>query len=238
MKLFFIRYLKITFIYLRLHVFFNLFSSFFSNLNYLSKLSSWANKNRKTVYNDFPSKWNYEKRYPMYQWVLEKENLLTEPVNYLEFGVASGQSIRWFLSQISNPESRFYGFDTFTGLPEDFGVFKKGTFNNNTEPPQIEDNRVKFYQGLFQQTLPGFLNKLDNSKRNIIMMDADLYTATLFALTSLAPYLKKDDIIFFDEFAVPTHEFKAFHDFIHSYYSNLKLVAAANNYYFVAFKVV
>ena len=48
---------------------------------------------------------------------------------------------------------------------------------------------------------------------------------------------KKDDIIFFDEFSVPTHEFKAFHDFIQSYYTNLELIAAANNYYFVAFKV-
>ena len=68
-------------------------------------------------------------------------------------------------------------------------------------------------------------------------MDADLYSATLYALTSLAPYLKKGDIIFFDEFVVPTHEFKAYSDFIQSYYINLELIAAANNYYFVAFKV-
>jgi O-methyltransferase len=238
MKLFFIRYIKLTFIYLRLHVFFNLFSGFFSNLYYLTRLSSWANKNRKIEYNDFPSKWNYEKRYPMYQWVLEKENLTIPPINYLEFGVATGQSFRWFLSQNANPESRFYGFDTFTGLPEDFGVYKKGTFNNNTAAPQIDDKRAKFYQGLFQQTLPGFLSVLNNDKRNIIMMDADLYSATLYTLTSLAPFLKKDDIIFFDEFAVPTHEFKAFHDFVQSYYANLELIAAANNYYFTAFRVV
>ena len=70
------------------------------------------------------------------------------------------------------------------------------------------------------------------------MMDADLYSATLYSLTSIAPFLKKDDIIFFDEFAVPTHEFKAFYDFLQSYYINLELIAAANNYYFAAFKVV
>jgi hypothetical protein len=70
-------------------------------------------------------------------------------------------------------------------------------FNTNTQPPSIDDKRVKFYQGLFQQTLPGFLTELDNSRRNIIMMDADLYSATLYVLTSLAPFLKKDDIIFF-----------------------------------------
>ena len=69
------------------------------------------------------------------------------------------------------------------------------------------------------------------------MLDADLYTATLFVLTSLAPFLKKDDIIFFDEFVVPTHEFMAYHQFINSYYFDLELLGAANNYYFVAFKV-
>ncbi|MDE3124774.1 MAG: hypothetical protein KGK14_04610, partial [Bacteroidota bacterium] len=77
----------------------------------------------------------------------------------------------------------------------------------------------------------------DGSKRNVLMMDADLFSATLYALTALAPYLKKGDIIFFDEFVVPTHEFKAYQDFIQSYYCNLQLIAAANNYYFVAFKV-
>jgi O-methyltransferase len=237
MKLFLIRYLKITFIYLRLHKFFGLFSGLFSNLVYLSRLSSWAAKNRKVSYNDFPCKWNYEKRYPMYKWVLEQENLIPTPINYLEFGVAAGQSFRWFLEQNSHPASSFYGFDTFTGLPEDFGVYKKGTFNSNTHPPVIDDTRGKFYQGLFQQTLPRFLSTFDNSNRKIIMMDADLYSATLYVLFTITPFLKKDDIILFDQFGVPTHEFKAFSEFIQSTYMEIELIAAANNYYFAAFKV-
>lgn len=238
MKLFFIRYTKIAFTYLRLHILFNIFSSFLSNLYYLSKFSQWASKNKKVAYNDFASKWDYQKRYPMYKWVIEKENLHTIPVNYMEFGVAQGQSFRWFLQQNLLPESRFYGFDTFTGLPEDWGPMKKGTFNNGNKVPEINDTRGKFYQGLFQQTVPSFLKEVSNNRRNIFMMDADLYSATLYALTSLAPIMKKGDIIFFDEFAVPTHEFKAFLDFTQSYYINLELIAAANNYYFAAFKVV
>ena len=70
------------------------------------------------------------------------------------------------------------------------------------------------------------------------MMDADLYSATIYVLTAIAPFLKKGDIIFFDEFAVPTHEFKAYYEFVQSYYFDLELIAAANNYYFVAFKVI
>ena len=203
---------------------------------YLTKFSQWAFANRKVAYNDFPSKWNYSKRNAMYKWVIDNEQL-SKPINYIEFGVAAGHSFKWWLEQNKDAESTFYGFDTFDGLPEDWGPFKKGSFSNANELPIINDERGKFYKGLFQQTVPSFVKELDNTKRNVLMMDADLYSATLYALTSLAPYLKKGDIIFFDEFVVPTHEFKAFLDFTQSYYIKLELIAAANNYYFTAFKV-
>lgn len=236
MKLFLIRFTKSLFIRLRLHVIFQPFTTAFLNLVYLTRLSKLASENKGVEYNDFWSKWDYNKRYPMYKWVIDKEGLTTG-INYLEFGVAGGQSFDWWMTQNTHPESRFYGFDTFDGLPEDWGPFKKGAFTNNNELPKLKDDRGKFYKGLFQQTVPGFLRDLDNSRRNVLMMDADLYSATLYALSSLAPYLKKGDIILFDEFVVPTHEFKAFSDFIESYYINLELIAAANNYYFAAFKV-
>lgn len=237
MKLFLIRYTKLVFIWLQLHRVFNFFSGAIANLFWLTKFSKWAYENRKVAYNDFPSKWDYYKRNNMYKWVIEKEKL-TETINYIEFGVAGGHSFKWWLEQNKNADSTFYGFDTFDGLPEDWGPFKKGSFTNNNAVPEINDARGKFYTGLFQQTVPTFVNELDNSKRNVLMMDADLYSATLYALTSLAPYLKKGDIIFFDEFVVPTHEFKAYSDFVAAYYINLELIAAANNYYFTAFKVV
>ncbi len=238
MKLFLIRYTKMLFIWLQLHRLFGFMNGFFGNMYYLTKFSTWAYQNRKVAYNDFPSKWDYMKRNNMYQWVIDKEGLSFETINYIEFGVAWGESFKWWLKQNNNPSSTFYGFDTFNGLPEDWGPFKKGSFSSNHELPDINnDARGKFLKGLFQQTVPGFVKELDNTKRNVILMDADLYSATLYALTSLAPYLKKGDIIFFDEFVVPTHEFKAYSDFIQSYYINLELIAAANNYYFVAFKV-
>lgn len=237
MKLFFIRLTKSLFIKLQLHRIFGLFTGFLSNLLYLTRLSKWAHENGKVEYNDFLSKWDYTKRYPMYQWVIDKEEL-TKPINYLEFGVAAGYSFDWFMTQNTHPDSRFYGFDTFDGLPEDWGPFKKGSFSNDNKMPAIKDARGQYFKGLFQQTVPPFLPQLDPTRRNVLMMDADLWSATLYALTSLAPYLKKGDIIFFDEFVVPTHEFKAFLDFTQSYYIKLQLIATANNYYFAAFKVV
>jgi O-methyltransferase len=237
MKLFFIRLTKSLFIKLQLHRLFLPLQGLFLNLVYLSKFSKWAHENKKVEYNDFWAKWDYNKRYPLYKWVIDKEGL-TQPINYLEFGVATGHSFNWFMTQNSNADSRFYGFDTFDGLPEDWGPFKKGSFSNNNALPTIKDNRGKFFKGLFQQTVPTFLKELDNGRRNVLMMDADLWSATLYALTMLAPYLKKGDIIFFDEFVVPTHEFKAYLDFVQSHYVNFELIAAANNYYFAAFRVV
>lgn len=236
MKFTIIRFLKSTFIRLRLHILYSPFNGVWLKMAWMTKLSKWANDNRKIAFNDFPTKWNYNKRYDLYRYVFKNE-ILSLDINYLEFGVADGHSFNWWMTENNHPASCFYGFDTFTGLPEDFGPYKKGTFANSNNIPKIKDARGKFYQGLFQQTLPPFLKDFNNSKKNVIMLDADLYTATLFVLTSLAPFLKKDDIIFFDEFVVPTHEFMAYQQFINSYYFDLELLGAANNYYFVAFKV-
>ena len=236
MKFTIIRTLKTTFIRLKLHIFSSWLNGFLIQLLWMNKLSKWTNTHQKITFNDFPSKWDYNKRYDLYNYVIEKEGLDAE-INYLEFGVANGESFTWWMTKNENTASRFYGFDTFTGLPEDFGPFKKGTFNTNNDIPKIKDDRGQFFQGLFQQTLPGFLKNFDNRKKTVLMLDADLYSATLFTLTSLAPFLKEGDIIFFDEFVVPTHEFMAYQHFVDSYYFDLELLGAANNYYFAAFKV-
>ena len=236
MLLFFIRLTKMLFIRLQLFRLFSPLTGVLLKLAYLTRLSEWANQHKNITYNDTRGRWDYNKRYPMYKWVINHESL-SGPINYMEFGVAQARSFNWFMQENSHPESRFHGFDTFEGLPEDFGPYKKGAFSNNNSKPVIEDQRGRFYQGLFQQTLPNFLESFDGSRRNVVMMDADLWSSSLYVLSRLQPFLKKGDIIFFDEFAVPTHEFKAYLDFIESTYTSMDLIAAANNYYFVAFKI-
>ena len=222
----------------KLHKIFNLFSGFFLNLAYLTKLSEWREKHSSHFINDFYSgKWDYSKRFTLYQKIFEKENL-TIPVNYLEFGVAGGFSFKWWVEHNKNEASRFFGFDTFTGLPEDWNVFKVGDMSTGGKFPEINDNRANFLKGLFQDTLPTFLKDFNNDKRKIIHMDADLYTSTLYVLTSLHPYLKAGDIIFFDEFAVPTHEFLAFKNFTDSYRISYEVIGSMNNYFFVAIKIL
>lgn len=228
---------KALFALFKLHVLVEPFSGFLLNLAYLSKQSKWINRHRSLAYNDFYSgNRNRDKRLNLYAY-LHKEIIKDQPINYLEFGVANGGSFYWWLANHTHEASRFYGFDTFSGLPEDYGHFKKGDMNNGNEMLKTDDKRAGFYQGLFQQTLPGFLKSFRNEKLTVIHMDADLYSATLYTLATLVPYLKKGDLLLFDEFCVPTHEFLAVKNFTESWYMDLKPIAAANNYLFTAFEV-
>jgi O-methyltransferase len=237
LKIFLIRKAKSLFIRFRMHKVVAPFEGFLLNLAYLSRVSKWVSGNRDIVFNDFYSpKWDYNKRYNLYEYLFNEKGL-DGAITYLEFGVSGGHSFMWWVKHNLNPSSSFVGFDTFEGLPEDWGGFKKGAMSTNSSIPQLDDSRAVFVKGLFQETLPGFLQTLDKSSKKVVMMDADLYTSTLYTLTSLAPYLKKGDIVLFDQFNVPRHEFLAFQDFVSSYYLKFNLVGAANNYYFCAFEL-
>ncbi len=234
----FIRKTKALFIRFKLHVVFLPFSGLFSLLANISKLSKWIAVHKDIKFNDFYlGKFDPSKRYELYKFLLDSENLKTN-IDYLEFGVAEGNTMKWWLSNNDNADSRFFGFDTFTGLPEDWGPLKKGTFSSDGEKPEFNDTRCTLVEGLFQQTLPEFLNSYKTDKRKIINMDADLYSSTLFVLTSIANYLRKDDIIIFDEYNVPLHEFRAFTDFTSSFMIRYEVLGAVNNYFHMAVKIL
>lgn len=223
---------------LNLHGLFRPFAGALLNLAYLTRLSEWRKKHNDHAINDFySSNWDYSKRYVLYEKIFALENL-SGPVNYLEFGVAQGLSFKWWLEHNRHEASRFYGFDTFTGLPEDWNVFKAGDMSMGGKFPEITDARGTFIKGLFQDTLPGFLKTFQNDRRKIIHLDADLYTSTLYVLTMLHPFLNKGDILFFDEFAVPQHEFLAFKNYSDAYRLSYEVIGSMNNYFFVAVKVL
>jgi hypothetical protein len=175
----------------------------------------------------------------LWESVTQKEGLENRPIHYLEFGVYRGESISWWLKRLPHPESRFVGFDTFTGLPERWRRSEpKGWFNADGRLPQIRDPRCSFEAGLFQDTLPGFIRNHDLSGRLVIQLDADLYSSTLFALTSLAPHLKSGDILFFDEFSCPLDEYRAFHEFTRSFRVGYEFLGAVYGYTRVCIKIV
>jgi O-methyltransferase len=175
----------------------------------------------------------------LYQSVIEREALDRAPMKYLEFGVYRGDSLRWWLDGIAHPDSRFVGFDTFTGLPERWRPTEPaGHFNANGAIPDIRDPRCSFEVGLFQDTLPAFLAHSDLSGRLVANLDADMFTSTLFVLTTLAPYLKSGDLVFFDEFSCPLDEFRAFEEFVRSFRVKYELVAAVYGYTRVCIKIL
>lgn len=199
-----------------------------------AKVSEWISLHRDLELTDFPtSTFDYGKRFTLYTHVIENQ-IKGKPIDYFEFGVSKGVSFKWWIEQLSNPESRFFGFDTFTGLPEDWGPFKAGSMSNGNAPPVIEGNRHSFYQGVFQDTLFKFLETYESDKRRVILMDADLYSSTLFVLTTMSRFLQSGDIIIFDEFNVPMHEFKAFYEWSNAFYIDYKVIAEVNNYYCIA----
>ena len=138
-------------------------------------------------------------------------------MTYLEFGVWEGNSIRYFSQTNENPQSSFYGMDSFEGLPEKWAEFDKGTFSTGGNVPDIADTRVSFVKGWFQNTWDELKSQLDSGRsisNLVVNYDADLYSSTLFALTKV-DILKCDYIAIFDEFT--GDESRALHDYMQAY---------------------
>ena len=133
-------------------------------------------------------------------------------VLYLEFGVFQGASMRFWSAHLNNSESQLHGFDSFEGLPESGGFWDKGEFNVNGQIPRIDDDRVQFHKGWFDQVLPGF--KIPDHDVLVINIDADLYSSTIFVLQQLKDYIRPGSFIFFDDLPALEHEPRAIHEFL------------------------
>jgi hypothetical protein len=213
------------------------FSPLSIHIVYLSRLSRWIHQQPKIEFNDFYTpRIDYNRRYNLYGFVVKNESL-DKKITYIEFGVGVGKSIEWWLNANQHPQSRFFGFDTFSGIPEDWGLLRKGSFSTNGKTPQFNDTRCRFIKGLFNDTLDDFLKNNPLQGRLVIHLDADLYSSTIFVLSKLNPYLKENDVMIFDEFNLPLDEFRAFDEFTEMAPCPFELLGAVNNYLQVAFKV-
>ena len=142
-QLFVIRRSKGIFLKLKLHKIFN--PPFFFNLAYLSKMSKWHSGIKEPEYNDFyTNHFISERREKLFEYILNKEHLDKE-LYYIEFGVAFGKSFKWWLSHNKDKNTKFYGFDTFDGLPEDWNLYKKGDMTTDGMIPKIDDPRHTFF---------------------------------------------------------------------------------------------
>ena len=143
-----------------------------------------------------------------------KKSIRSRP--FYEFGVWRGDAFKYLIKYFK----KGYGFDTFTGLPEDWydsnGIViqKSGSYSSDGVIPKIKGG--KFIVGKFEDTLPVFFSKRRN-KASLINFDADLFSSTLCALNYSKPIIDKDTILIFDEFIINENweqdEFKALTEF-------------------------
>lgn len=208
----------------------------------LSELTAWVyhNRNRTANADLFRLKRNYNKRLDGFSFITDKYKLNSQPISYFEFGVASGVSFEWWLKHVTHPDSLFFGFDSFEGLPEKWGCFfRKGAMAHDVK--QLDDSRHHFVKGLFQNSMRNFMKEykciLELERKKIILFDADLFSSSIYLLSQLYPYLRKGDVLIFDEFNVPNHEFYAMKIFQDCFYVQLTPISAINNFYQTAFEV-
>jgi hypothetical protein len=151
----------------------------------------------------------FEKHPKLVEFVVDQANL---PGLYLEFGVGRGKSIRWIGARA---DRTVYGFDSFEGIPEYWNGNPVGAFAQK-KLPKVSDN-VQFEIGLFDQTLPGFLDKHADPV-SLLHVDCDLYSSTVTILDALGSRLQPGAVILFDEYynfpRWQQHEYKAFQEFI------------------------
>jgi hypothetical protein len=157
------------------------------------------------------------KNIPSYSW---PENYFHNTISYvkndglwLEFGVCSGNTINIISSKTKN---KVYGFDSFLGLPEDWGNHQpKGAYSTDGNIPFVNDN-VELVIGLFQDTLDDFL-KEHKEPVSYLHLDADLYSSTKFVLDNLEDRIVSGTVISFDEIhnypEYRDHEIKAWVEF-------------------------
>jgi hypothetical protein len=157
-------------------------------------------------------------------------------VLYLEFGVAKGGSIRQWSTLLRNPRSMLHGFDSFLGLPHDWSLegHERGYFSTGGSPPEIDDPRVRFFVGWFEDTLPDY--PWPEHDVLVVVMDADLYTSTSTALRYVNERLVPGSYLYFDQFHHRCDELRAFAELIDENPFKFELVGASNDLSMVAFR--
>jgi len=158
----------------------------------------------------WPKKWVYSKRQVLAEALKPFEN---SKVNYMEFGVFHGESMRFVSNFLKHPETNFYGFDAFEGLPETWNeVHPLRSLTVDNRVPKFDDKRIQLVIGYFQQTLARF--ELKNDAPIIVNIDSDLHSSAQCVLEFIKSRMNKVAAIYFDEFNHKHHELRAFQDFL------------------------
>jgi len=159
-------------------------------------------------------------------------------VLYLEFGVHRGGSMRYWSRLLRNPDSRLHGFDSFEGLPHDWRLegHERGYFSTGGSPPELDDPRVAFFVGWFEDTLPRY--SWTEHDALVVMLDADLYASTSTVLSHVRDHLVPGSYLYFDQFHHRCDELRAFAELVDEHELRFRLVGASRDLSNVLFERV
>ena len=176
-------------------------------------------------------------------------------LHILELGVASGNTLVQIVESLPPNKYEIFGFDSWEGLPEDWAMstgeiyHDKGVFSTNGQIPlQVKnlEDKVKIFQGLFEDTLPEYLKIAQDIA--LLHIDSDLYSSAKTVLYTLHDYIKPGTIIVFDEwiydqekvknlatFEIPAkyreHEQKAFYEWVKDFNVKFKFHDSEYGYF-------
>jgi hypothetical protein len=195
-----------------------------ASMNYLES-GRWMHANGYDV--------NHRVDYREQLFDLAASQVAEREVLYMEFGVFQGAATRSWSKLLRNPKSKLHGFDSFEGLPENW-VHPKGHFSVGGQVPQIDDDRVQFFKGWFEETLPSY--KFPSHEVLVVVLDADLYSSTNFVLNKIEDMIVPGTYIYFDEFNHQFDELRAFDEFIKRTGMKFSLVGATRSLAHVMFQ--
>lgn len=132
--------------------------------------------------------------------------------DYVEFGVSRGTSMAMtyhVLEKLNLKTPRLIGFDSFEGMPSgaEKEGWKPGDYHSTIiatkkylRKHNVDMDRVTLTKGWFDDTLTSETrNKVGLEKASVIMIDCDIYSASMTSLRFSLPLIKEKAIIIFDD---------------------------------------
>jgi tetratricopeptide (TPR) repeat protein len=156
--------------------------------------------------------------YDMIQLALQSITLTDGLI--LEFGVYHGKTIRMIAAHFTPDQQPVHGFDTFSGIPEDWHNTPRGAYSTHGSLPHAPDH-VQYHIGTFEETLPTFLEAHPGEHIRFMNIDCDLYSSTKDVLDAVHDRVVRGTIIVFDEYVLNPHwkedEYRAFQEAVTKY---------------------
>ena len=176
-------------------------------------------------------------KHAIWNIAIEHVKGLGESGQVYEFGTNNGGSLYYFWQGLPR-NMQFHGFDTFTGIPENWDSLPPGSIRGYGYPyelwrehpeqraaveeevqrtgriPAVPQKNIHIHKGLFAHTLPELLANGPADDIRLIHFDADIYMGTRPVLDSLCGQIDYRYYILFDELYSVNHEFKAWIEFV------------------------